>query len=168
MIYNKILAGKAPKREIVQRGGGLRYIILCDDELPFHFVGQDPGQEILFLCEDSRLRKRLIRRGAKCRCGRLRGRALYQRLKICPTDRIGVFLRDEKARGEVLQAVMDHTDVYAITLVEERTRKRRSAASMHPRVRSVLMVELVQNGFINETREDDPCSPAAYVTLDLP
>jgi nanoRNase/pAp phosphatase (c-di-AMP/oligoRNAs hydrolase) len=128
----------------------LRYIILCDDELPFHFVGPDHRQEILFLCEDSRLQKRLIRRGVKCRCGRLRGRALYQRLKICPTDRIGVFLRDEKARGQVLQAVMDHTDVYAITLVEERTRKRRSVASMHPRVRSVLMVELVQNGFINE------------------
>jgi len=128
----------------------LRYIILCDDELPFHFVGPAHRQEILFLCEDSRLQKRLIRRGAKCRCGRLRGRALYQRLKICPTDRIGVFLRDEKARGQVLHAVMEHTDAYAITLVEEKTRKRRPAASMHPRVRSVPMVELVQNGFINE------------------
>jgi nanoRNase/pAp phosphatase (c-di-AMP/oligoRNAs hydrolase) len=128
----------------------LRYIILCDDELPFQFIGPDHSREILFLCEDSWLQKRLIRRGAKSRCGRLRGRALYRRLKICPTDRIGVFLRDEKARGEVLRAVMEHTDVFAITLVEKETRKRRSAAATHPRVRSVLMVELVQNGFINE------------------
>lgn len=128
----------------------MRYIILCDDELPFYFVGQDHKEDILFVCEDSTLRKRLVRRGAKCRCGRLRDRALYQRLKICPTDRIGVFLRDEKARGQVLQAVVEHTDVYAITLVEGGTRKRRSAASNHPRVHSVLMVDLVQHGFVNE------------------
>jgi nanoRNase/pAp phosphatase (c-di-AMP/oligoRNAs hydrolase) len=140
----------APEREILERGGGLRYIILCDDELPFHFVGLDHKQEILFLCEDSRLQKRLSRRGAKCRCGKLRSRAIYQRLKICPADRIGVFLRDEKDQGQVLQAVMEHTDVYAITLVEERTKKKRPAASMHPRVRSVPMVELVRDGLINE------------------
>jgi nanoRNase/pAp phosphatase (c-di-AMP/oligoRNAs hydrolase) len=150
VIYNKILAGKGLAREIIRREARLRYIILCDDELPFYFIGPDPKQEILFLCEDSRLQKRLIRRGAKCRSGKLRGRAIYQRLKICPTDRIGVFSRDEKARREILQAVMEHTDVYAITLVEERGRKRTSAASTHPRVRSVPIVELVQNGLINE------------------
>jgi nanoRNase/pAp phosphatase (c-di-AMP/oligoRNAs hydrolase) len=128
----------------------LRYIILCDDELPYYFVGQNPRQEVLFLCEDSRLQKRLIRRGAKCRCGRLKGRAVYQRLKMCPADRIGVFLRDAKIGGEVLQAVLKHTDVYAITLVEERMSKRSSADSLHPRVRSVPMVELIRNGLINE------------------
>ncbi len=128
----------------------MRYFILCDDDLPFYFVGPNFRQEIVFLCEDSRLQKRLIRRGAKCRCGRLKGQALYQRLKICSTDRIGVFIRNEKARSAILQAIMQYTDVFAITLVVERITKARSGASTHPRVRAVSMVELVQNGFINE------------------
>ena len=141
----------------------MRYIILCDDELPFYLIPQDSRQEILIVCEDSRLQKRLIRRGARCRCGRLRKRGVYQRMKVCPTDRIGVFLRDEKARAEVLQAVLEHTDVFAITLVEEGNKKRRSAASLPPRVRSVLMAELFQNGVINEL--DKTVSAAQLRTL---
>lgn len=128
----------------------MRYIILCDDELPFYFVGESPRQEVVFLCEDSKLQKRLTRQGAKCRRGKLRARTLYERLGICPADRIGVFIRDEKAREEILQSVMAHTDVFAITLIEEKTRKRRSPATMHPRVRPIPMVDLVRNGFINE------------------
>ncbi len=139
-----------PGSDRIGGGGGLRYIILCDDELPFYFAGPNPKQEILFLCGDSRLQKRLIRRGAKCKCGGLKGGALYQRVKMCPTDRVGVFMRDGKARGEALQAVMEHTDVYAITLVEEKAGKRQPPASTHPRVRSVQMVELIQNGLVNE------------------
>ncbi len=129
----------------------MRYIILCDDELPYYFVGQHPSQEVLFLCEDSRLQKRLIRRGVKCRSGKLGDRSVYQRLKICPTDRIGVFLSAEKARDGALKALLEHTDVIAITLfIKERTRKKRSAVTSHPRVRSVAMEEVVRTGFINE------------------
>ncbi len=128
----------------------MRNIILCDDELPFYFVDQGLRQDTLFLCEDSRLQKRLIRNGARCRRGRFKHRATYARLRICPTDRIAVFMRDAKAGEESLQAVMAHTDASAITLVEEKAGRRRSAASMHPRVRSVPMVELVRNGLINE------------------
>jgi len=141
----------------------LRYIILCDDELPFYFIPQDSRQEILIVCEDTRLQKRLIRRGAKCRTGRLRKRGVYQRMKVCPTDRIGVFLRDEKARAEVLRAVLEYTDVFAITLVEERNKKRRSAVSLHPRVRTVPMSELSQNGVISEL--DKTVSAAQLRTL---
>ncbi len=129
----------------------MRYIIVCDDELPHYFIGQQPKREVLFLCEDSWLQKRLNRRGVKCRSGKLGDRAVYQRLKICPTDRIGVFLRDEKTRDGALRAILEHTDVLAITLfVMERTRKRESAVYMHPRVRSVPMEDLVRTGFINE------------------
>ena len=129
----------------------MRYIILCDDELPFLFVGQrSQQQEILFLCEDSRLQKRLSRRGAKCRSGKLRTSAVYQRMKICPTDRIGIFIREGKARDEILQAVLEHTDVYAITLVEGPAGKKGKALASHPRVRIVPMADLSQSGFVNE------------------
>jgi nanoRNase/pAp phosphatase (c-di-AMP/oligoRNAs hydrolase) len=128
----------------------VRNIILCDDELPLHFVGESHRDKTLFLCEDSRLQRRLIRHGARCRRGRLRERAIYERLRIRPTDRIAVFIRDAKVGEESLHAVMAHTDAFAITLVDENAGRRRSAASMHPRVRSVRMVELVRNGLINE------------------
>lgn len=128
----------------------MRYIILCDDELPFYLVGRHPLQEVLFLCEDSRLQKRLIRRGARCRVGRLTAGAPYRRLGICLTDRVGMFIRDEKVRAGILHTVLDHTDVCGITLVEEATGKGQSAVEPHPRVRCVSMADICQNGFINE------------------
>ena len=128
----------------------MRYIVLCDDEIPFYFARKDSRQEVLYLCENPSLQKRLIRRGAKCRYGNLRAKAIYHRMKVCPTDRIAVFLRDGKARGDVLQAVMEHTDVFAITLIEESVHRRESPASVHPRVRAVPLANVCQNGFLNE------------------
>jgi nanoRNase/pAp phosphatase (c-di-AMP/oligoRNAs hydrolase) len=75
---------------------------------------------------------------------------MYQRMNICPTDRIGIFLNDAKVRKEVLQAVMEHTDVFGITLVEEAAGRRQEAESPHPRVRTIPMAALCENGFINE------------------
>jgi len=102
VIYDENLGrqGRDPRperrerKERRKRGVQLRYIILCDDELPFYFIGQNPRREILFLCEDVSLQKRLTRRGAKCRCGQLRKAAIYQRMKMCPTDRIGLFIQN--------------------------------------------------------------------------
>ncbi len=128
----------------------MRYIIICDDEFPFYLIHEDSRQEILFLCEAVPLQKRLIRWGAKCRQGNLRGKAIYQRLKVCSTDRIGVFLRHGKTRAEVLQSVMDHTDAFAITLIEEQNGKKEAASDPHPRVRSVPLALVCQNGIINE------------------
>ena len=128
----------------------MRYIIICDDEFPFYLARKDSRQEVLFLCEPVTLQKRLIRWGAKCRHGKLRTKGIYQRLKVCSTDRIAVFLRDGKARGEVLQSVMQHTDAFAITLIEELNGKKENASESHPRVRSVPLAEVCQNGLINE------------------
>ncbi len=128
----------------------MRYIIICDDELPFYFTRNSAKQELLFLCEDVRLQKRLNRRGAKCRYGKLRARAIYQRMKICPTDRIAVFIRETKARKEILQAVREYTDVFAITLIEELVNKKDAADIIYPRVRTVSMADICQNGFVEE------------------
>ncbi len=128
----------------------MRYIVLCDDELPFYFIRKNLRQEVVFLCEDPRLQKRLIRRGAKCRTGELRAQGVYQRLNVCSTDRIGVFMKDEKRRREVVHAVMEHTDAFAITVVEELATKKKAPTTVHPRVRSVPIPDLCQNGFINE------------------
>ena len=97
----------------------MRYIIICDDEFPFYLTQKETRREILFLCEKVQFQKRLIRWGAKCRYGNIAGKGIYQRHKVCSTDRISVFIRDAKKRSEVLQAVMDYTDAFAITLIEE-------------------------------------------------
>jgi nanoRNase/pAp phosphatase (c-di-AMP/oligoRNAs hydrolase) len=128
----------------------LRYLIICDDEFPFYLTRKDTRHEVLFLCEAIALQKRLIRWGAKCRHGKLGAKAIYQRLKVCSTDRIAVFLRDAKARTDVLHSVMQHTDAFAITLIEELNGKKEVASESHPRVRNVPLGEVCQNGFLNE------------------
>jgi len=128
----------------------LRHIILCDDDLPFCFVAKHSPHEVLFLCQDVRLQRRLTRRGARCRSGNLRTRAVYQRLMVSSSDRVCVFLRNGKARAGALQAVLEHTAVFAVTLVVENRSNRETAASVHARVRSVPMAEVCQNGLLNE------------------
>jgi nanoRNase/pAp phosphatase (c-di-AMP/oligoRNAs hydrolase) len=128
----------------------LRYIILCDDEFPFYLTRKDHREEIVFVCASVQLQKRLNRWGVKCRTGNLLGGRVFQRLKICSTDRIAIFLRDPQNRVGVLNSVMEHTDVFAITFVEEQKDKRQTLAVTHPRVRTVAIGDICRNGLIKE------------------
>ncbi len=128
----------------------MRYIIICDDELPFYLTREDSREEILFLCSSVALQKRLNRWGAKGRYGDLQGKRVFQRLKICSTDRIAIFIRDPKSRIGILNAVMEHTDVFAITFVEEQKDRRPAGALSHPRVRTVPLAEICAKGLIKE------------------
>lgn len=128
----------------------MRYIVICDDELPFYLSRESSRDEILFLCNTVGLQKRLNRWGAKCRYGTLGGKRIYQRLKVCSTDRIGIFMRDARARVSALNAVMEHTDAYAITLVEEQKEKKEKNQLSHPRVRIVSISEMCLNGLVKE------------------
>jgi len=131
----------------------LRYIVICDDEFPFYLTPKETREEILFLCNSVQLQKRLNRWGAKARYGNLMRARVYQRLKVCSTDRIGIFLRNPQNRLGVLTAVMEHTDVFAITFVEEQRDRRQSQSPSHPRVRTVSIADVCTNGLTKELEQ---------------
>jgi len=131
----------------------LRYIVICDDEFPFYLAGKDSREEILFLCNSVPLQKRLNRWGAKCRLGNLLRQRVYQRLKVCSTDRIGIFIRNPKTRLAILTSVMEHTDVFAITFVEDQRDRRQTQSFSHPRVRTVSIADVCSNGLIKELEQ---------------
>ena len=125
----------------------MRYFLICEDELFFYFIPKK-SLEIVFLCEKEPLQKRLIRWGMKCRYGNLRGRTIYRNLKLCPTDRISIFIRGEKAKKEIISSVLENTSILGITVIDERERKRPS--NPHPRIRTVSLSSVCQNGLIYE------------------
>ncbi len=131
----------------------LRYIIICDDEFPFYLTRKDSQEEVLFLCNSVQLQKRLNRWGAKCRYGNLLRGRVYQRLKVCSTDRIAIFIRNPKNRMEILNSVMEHTDAFAITFVEEQRDRRHTQSLNHPRVRTVSIADVCTNGLIKELEQ---------------
>ncbi len=131
----------------------MRYIILCDDEMPYYLTRKDTREEVVFLCHSVPLQKRLNRWGAKCRLGNLLRGRVYERLKVCSSDRVAVFIRNPENRPAVLGAVMEHTDVYAITLVEEHRDRRQVQAVAHPRVRTISIADACVNGLIKELEQ---------------
>ncbi len=125
----------------------MRYVLICEDDLFYYFIPKQP-LEIIFLCESETLQKRLIRWGVKCRRADLRSEAVYRKLKLCPTDRMAIFVRNEREKRDIISTVLDHTSILGITVVQERG--RHPIPSPHPRVRYVPLSSVCQNGLMYE------------------
>ena len=125
----------------------MRYFLICEDELLFYFLPEQ-ARDILFLCESETLQKRLIRWGVKCRHGNLQSGGIYRNLKLCPTDRICVFIRSDTERKQIVSSLLENTSVLGIMVIEER--KKRPPSTSHPRVRYVPLSWICQNGLILE------------------
>jgi nanoRNase/pAp phosphatase (c-di-AMP/oligoRNAs hydrolase) len=125
----------------------LRYFLVCEDELFFYFVPKQ-SLEVIFLCESETLQKRLIRWGVKCRHAQLRKGAIYRNLKLCPTDRVAVFIRNEKEKREILSAILENTSISGITVVQQKEKSPQPPP--HPRLRYVPLSAVCQNGLIHE------------------
>jgi len=128
----------------------LRYLILCDDELPFHLTPPESREQPVFLCASPGLRRRLVRRGVGAGSGRLLAGATYRRLRISAQDRVGVFLRDIRFREKAVQVLLQQSDLKAVTVVVEAESRPQGTCPVDPRVRRVSLTAVCQNGLLRE------------------
>jgi len=129
----------------------LRYVILCDDEFAFYLAPSDSREGPLFLCADAELRRRLVRWGVNAVSGKLQSRGPYRRHRVSSPDRVGVFIRDLRSREKAVQALLEYTDLKAVTVVvEEQKNRDQGLSSSHPRIRRVSLTAVCRNGMLQE------------------
>jgi nanoRNase/pAp phosphatase (c-di-AMP/oligoRNAs hydrolase) len=101
----------------------LRYLAICDDELPPELTSGSAGKEpVAFLCDDPRLRKRIHRRGFKAFSGDLEAPRTYRRVGVNSDTFFLVSLRNESKLRRVLgtlQKLCPESPVLVLERAEE-------------------------------------------------